>query len=135
MAAGRVTYGSWLLELVAWDGILPVFVVLVPTVIELLFPNRRGALEVTAITLPIAAFFLRFFVGKRHINSNRCARTVRHFQLVGLCIGILVLLMIDSLVILAHEMPKGALFATDTDLLAWTVLITAFNGRCHVSGA
>jgi hypothetical protein len=59
-------------------------------------------------------------------RPSRSVRAVRHFQLVALCIGILVLLMIDSLLILAHGMQKGALFATDTDLLVWAVLIAVY---------
>jgi hypothetical protein len=101
-------------------------VLLVPPVIEGIFPNRRNVLELTAVTLPIAAFFWRFFAGKRHIDSNRCATAFRYFQLFALCVGILFLLLIDSFVILAHEMPKGAMLATETDRIVWAVLASVY---------
>jgi hypothetical protein len=121
MNAGRVNYGTWLLKLIAWDGALPIFIILVPTFVDLLFPNRRGAIEAAAVMVPIAAFFLRFFVGKRHINSNRCGRVIRKLQLVALCIGIFVLLMIDSLLILAHEMNRKAMFVAGADLIPLSI--------------
>jgi hypothetical protein len=126
MTVRRVNYVTWLLKLVAWDGVLPVAVLLMPTVVETLFPNRRGVMEVAAVTVPILVFFIRFFVAKRHIFSNQCTGLVRGIQLVALCVAILVLLLIDSFIILAHEMPKGAMFATDTDLLVWAVLIAVY---------
>ena len=122
----RVHYGRWFLKLVAWDGVLPVVVLLAPTVVEQQFPNRREAMEVMAMILPITAFFVRFFVAKRHINSNQCTHLVRCFQIIALCLAILVLLLIDSLIILAHEMPKGALFATTADRIAWVVLSSVY---------
>lgn len=118
----RVHYGQWFLKLVAWDGVLPVIVLLAPTVVELQFPNRRDAMEFMALVLPITVFFVRFFVAKRHIESNQCTRLVRCFQIIALCLAILVLLLIDSFIILAHEMPKGALYATTTDRFVWGVL-------------
>lgn len=122
----RVHYGQWLAKLVAWDGVLPVLVLLAPTVVELQFPNRRDALEVTAMILPITAFFIRFFVATRHVTSNQCTCLVRCFQFVAMCLAILVLLLIDSLLLLAQEMPKGALFATTNDRIVWGVLATVY---------
>jgi hypothetical protein len=123
MVDRRVNYRAWMLKLVAWDGTLPVIIVFAPSVVEFLFPNRRTALEVMALTLPIAALFLRFVLGKRHIDANRCSTMVRYIQIVALCIAIIMLVLIDSLVILAHEMPEGALWATKTDRICWAVLI------------
>ena len=126
MTIQRVNYLSWLLKLVSFDGVRPVVVLLMPTVVDQLFPNRRGAMEFTAVTVPIFAFFIRFFVAKRHIFSNQCTGLVRGLQLIALCLAILVLLLIDSLMILAHGMAKRAMFATNTDLVVWAVLIALY---------
>jgi hypothetical protein len=67
---GRVNYGSWLRRLIAWDGLLPGCIVIVPAAIEILLPNHRGAIEIAALILPITAFFLRVRAGKHHIASN-----------------------------------------------------------------
>jgi hypothetical protein len=83
-------------------------------------------MEFTAVTVPIIAFFIRFFLAKRHIFTNQCTGLVRSIQLTALCAAILMLLLIDSLIILANEMPQGAMFATNTDLVVWAVLITIY---------
>lgn len=122
----RINYGAWLFKLIAWDSLLPAMVILVPAIANILFPNRGNAIEFMAVTLPIAAFFFRFAIAMRHINSNECSRIVRRIQVVFLCVAILVLLLIDSLFILALEMPQGALFATTTDITIWTALIAIY---------
>ena len=105
---------------------LPIFIFLLPTVVKVLFPNRRDAIEITGVTLPIIAFFVRFFVAKRHINSNQCSRLVRRIQFVALCVAILILVLIDSMMILAQELPNGALFATDLDVIVFALLIAMY---------
>jgi hypothetical protein len=89
----------------------------VPTLIEFCLPNRRGVMEVTAVTLPVAAFLLRIRAGWRHITTNRCSDIVQHFQFFVFCIGILPLVLLDCFMILSHLMPQGALFATQGDLV------------------
>src|SRR5262245_48281882 len=121
MNHGQVNYGEWLLKLIAWDGALPIFIILVPTIVDLLFPNPPGAISFAPVLIPIAAFFLRFYVGKRHIDSNRCSRAIRNLQLVALCIGIFVLLLIDSLLILSHEMNRGAIVPSAGEILVLSI--------------
>jgi hypothetical protein len=122
----RVNYRSWLLRILTWDTVLPVAVVFIPNGIALLFPNRRGILEVTSVVLPVGAFLLRLVAGKRQIALNRCSEIVRKFQFCIFFLGILPLVLIDCVVILSHLMPDGALFATNTDRLVWTVLIAIY---------
>jgi hypothetical protein len=125
ITVGRVNYGSWLRRLIAWDGLLPVGIAIVPTGIEILLPNRRGAIEVAAVILPITAFFLRVRAGKHQIGSNQCSTAIRRIQFCALCFGILPLALIDCVIVLSHVMPKGAMFEAifgeDTDWLVLTV--------------
>ncbi len=83
-------------------------------------------MKVTAVTLPIAAFFLRVIAGKHHIASNRCSIAVRRFQFCVFCFGILPLALIDCVLILSLVMPKGALFEADTDRLVWAILFAIY---------
>ncbi len=115
MSDERVNYGSWLLRLIAWDSLLPACLMLAPLVIETLFPKQRGIMEITAVILPIGAFFLRIRAGKRYIASNRCSQKVRWFQHGALYLGIMPLVLIDCVIILSHLMPKGALLASAGD--------------------
>jgi hypothetical protein len=116
----------WLLRILTWDGLLPACVVLFPTVIAIVLPNNRGAIEITAVVLPIAGFFLRVSAGRRQIASNRCAARLRHVQLCAFVLGILVLTLIDAVLILSHVMPQGALFADKTDRVVWTILFSVY---------
>jgi hypothetical protein len=122
----RVNYGSWLRTLIAWDGLLPGCIVILPTAIEILFPNRRGAIEIAALILPITAFFLRVRAGKHHIASNRCSVAFRRFQFCVFCFAIFPLVLIDCFLVLSHVMPKGALFEADTDWLIWVILFAIY---------
>jgi len=111
MRIGRVDFSAWLLRLVTWDGLLPLFIVLVPAAIGLLVPNNRGVMEITAVGLPIAAFFVRFGVGFRLIQTNNCAAEIRRFQIVAFVFGMFLLVLFDSVLILGHLVPNGVLFA------------------------
>jgi hypothetical protein len=123
----RVNYRSWLGKLVAWDGIVPIVVLLAPIVVGQLFPNRPGALEFTAVSVPIVAFFIRFYVAKRQIYDNRCSNLVRFIQIISLCLAIVLLLLIDTMIILAQQMPPGAMFATMEDIIVWAILISCYS--------
>lgn len=140
MSAGRVRYRVWALRVLAWDALLPVCVTFLPLAIKGLFPNQRGALELTAVILPIAAFFARFRAGRRHIRANLCASRVQRFQLVVFCLGILPLVLIDCAVILSELMPAGAFAAADYMALGIAVsfyltamIIAMYPGRENVS--
>jgi len=108
----RVNYVAWVLRVVAWDGALPLAMLSLPYLIGLLLAPR-GAIELTAIITPIAAFFIRLRAGSRHINANHCSSAVKRAQVIVLFCGVFFLVFIDAVIILAHVMPKGALHWED----------------------
>jgi hypothetical protein len=126
MAEGRVGFGTWALKVLTWDAVLPACVVFIPMGVQLLLPGRRGAIEITAVILPIAALFLRFRAGKRHIDSNRCSRRGKLIQLSVFCLGILPLVLTDCFFILSELMPRGALIAHRRDQIALAVLFSIY---------
>ncbi len=126
MATGRIAWGSWILTIISWDGLLPPCVLLVPYLIGVLFPNNRGAIEVAALVMPITGFFIRFVVGRRQIASNQCGVIVRRIQFCFLGLGIFVLVLIDAVLILSHVMPNGAACADRTDCIVWAVLASIY---------
>ena len=126
MVVREVNFGVWLLRLVTWDGLLPACVVLLPTAIEVLLPNNRAAIEITAVVLPITGFFLRIRAGRRQIASNNCGRKFRVVQFCAFCLGILVLTLVDAVLILSHVMPQGAVCADRSDVIVWTALISVY---------
>jgi hypothetical protein len=126
MSIRQVNFGFWLLRVITWDAILPLVVALVPTLIILIFPNRRGFIEITSVMLPVGAFLLRAINGKRQIARNRCSQTVRAFQFCVFVVGILPLVLLDCVMILSHLMPDGAFLATTTDRLVLAVLVAIY---------
>lgn len=124
MKVGRVDFSAWFVRLITWDGVVPIVMALAPSAVGLLIPNHRGLVEMTAAALPIAAFFMRFCVGFRLIQTNNCAAEFRRFQVVVLVLAMFLLLFFDSVSILAHLMPSGALFARWTDFfVSWQCLV------------
>lgn len=103
----NASLGQWLFRLFAWDGLLPLSIWMTPVVLQLLFPNNNHVIEITAIALPIAAFWVRYVVGRRYIRANGCGPIMRRFQTVIFCAAIFLLVLIDSLMILFQEFAKG----------------------------
>lgn len=120
MPAGPIRFGKWLFRLFAWDSLLPVVVVLIPALVESLFPNRQGFIETIAIVLPIVAFFIRLRAGRRHIVKNNCTRAFRSVQFIAFFLAIFILALLDGVIVLSYIMPAGALFAGDDNIIfAW----------------
>jgi hypothetical protein len=125
----RVNYQLWLLRLIAWDGLLPALILLAPYVVELLIPNNRLAIELLGVAFPIAGFFIRLVVGKRHIDSNLCSGPVRLAQFGVFFVGIFPLVLIDAFLVLSHVMPKGVLAPEDYAVFGvlFSVYLTAMT--------
>ncbi|MGE5192019.1 MAG: hypothetical protein ACM3U2_05910 [Deltaproteobacteria bacterium] len=125
-ARHSIAYRDWFLRVFCWDGALPVVVVLAPIVAKRLLPNLPGIIELLAIVLPIAALFSRFIAGSRVIRSNHCADSCRQLQFVALAVALVILVLIDAVLILSHNMPAGALFAVESDRIVWTILAAVY---------
>ncbi len=117
---------AWVVRIAIWDGALPAIIWLAPILVQGLIPNRRGPVEIIAVVLPILAFFIRFHVGRRFVSANQCGVAVRRFQYVALCIGALILVLVDAVMILTILMPKGAAFASLGDILVWVILVSTY---------
>ena len=124
---------SWVVRIAIWDGALPAIIWLAPVLLQGLIPNLRGPVEIVAVVLPIVAFFIRFHVGRRYILANHCRIELRRFQYVSLCIGALVLVLVDAVLILTNIMPKGAAFATVSDVIVWAILYLTYLGAMSIA--
>lgn len=102
---------EWPVRIVSWDGMLPLCVAFAPTVVALLLPGKRGAIEITAIVVPVTAFFLRVSAGRRHIASNRCSTSIRVLQGWAFALATLALVFGDCLMILTRLLPAKDLFS------------------------
>jgi hypothetical protein len=47
MVTGRVNLRAWALRVITWDAVLPACIAFLPLGIKLLFPDRRGFIELT----------------------------------------------------------------------------------------
>jgi hypothetical protein len=108
MPRTRINFISWLWSLAVWDGLLPVGIVLLPMLVQFLFPNRRGPVELIAVIVPVAALLLRMRAGNRRIWENHCTAGFQSFQLTAFLLGIFILFIFDAVIILMHIMPAGA---------------------------
>jgi len=126
MATGRIEWGSWLLTIISWDGLLPPTILLVPYLVGVFFPNNPNAFVVVGSLLPTTGFVARFVVGRRHILSNHCGIWVRRVQSCFLYLGLLALAMIDAVVIIFHLMPAWAACAATPDYILWAVLASIY---------
>ena len=130
MACYRISFRSWLLRVVAWDGVLPLVLLGLPHGIHFLFPEAAGAIEILGVLLPIAAFFTRLVVGFRHIRENHCPALLQQLQYVVLFLGILGLVMFDAVMILQLNLPQGAM--QPGDLLVLFGIVFAIYLPCMI---
>ncbi|MEQ8789585.1 MAG: hypothetical protein RIC55_25040 [Pirellulaceae bacterium] len=119
-------FGNWLIRLVAWDGLAPFVLLSAPFVLRLLVPNDAAVVILSAIALPLVMLVVRFRAGKRHILLNRCRDATRYVQAIALCLGILVLLFMDVLMVLASLMPPGVFLKTTTEWAIAAVLCATY---------
>ncbi|MDB5388670.1 MAG: hypothetical protein JWM11_4316 [Planctomycetaceae bacterium] len=122
----EMTVLTWLMRLIAWDGLLPAFVWISPVIISTIFPNNRGLIEAAAMFIPIIAFFVRFRVGRHCISSNRCGSAVRVLQYIVFFMGILLLALIDAVMMLSHLNPQDGPFTHPSDRKIWVLLFIAY---------
>lgn len=101
---------------------MPALVICVPYLVEICIPNIRAIIEILAILLPVSCFLIRYFVGKHHIYTNYCGKSLRHLQFGSFLVGILILAFIDTILVLTHIMPKGA-FAIEE----WAICAILFS--------
>jgi hypothetical protein len=101
----RIAYGAWFFRVLTWDAALPFLIAMTPIVLERLFPHRRGFIEMAAVTVPTMAFFIRIYIGKKHIFENGCSPRFRRFQCGAFCLAILPLVLIECILTLAVLMP------------------------------
>jgi hypothetical protein len=90
-----MTLSKWLLRILTWDGVLPVCILAVPSLVEWLLPNSN-VVGLIYVVIAIAAFFARIAVGARHIRCNNCPRVFQHIQFGVFLLAILLLLVLDT---------------------------------------
>lgn len=96
-------YSNWIMSLACWDGLLPLAVVASPAVVASIFPGRQGALELTFILVPITAFLLRAWNGRRRFLRG----DMFIWQAVVFAIAISLLVLLDAMLIMFHIVNVG----------------------------
>ena len=107
-APGPVDIAAWAIRVAAWDGLLPILVLMAPILIDTLLPNNRFLSDFIGGGLPIVVFIIRLIVGMRHIWSNGCSKPVRELQTGLLWVAVFLLVFVDTMLIISHQIP-GAL--------------------------
>jgi len=115
----------WLRKVLLWDGVLPLCIAAAPLAVDAL-TGRRGAVEFVSVLLPIVAFLIRWAVGYSTIGSNNCGPVTRFLQYLLFFVGLVALILVDTFLMLAYLMPKGALFATTVDVIVMATLISIY---------
>ncbi len=105
MHTTRVDVRDWAGRVFGWDGILPIGIAVLPAGIALVLPNADGVLSVVAGIAPIAALFIRYYVGRRHLASNRVGPVLRAGQGIVFVAAIFWMCLLDCFVMILHFVP------------------------------
>jgi len=86
---------EWILSILSWDGCLPLVVILVPRMLELLFPAHQVAiLAVGCLLLPFTAVMWRAHAGIDHLQ-RAVGGPPGLFREVVFALGIIALLLFE----------------------------------------
>jgi hypothetical protein len=114
---------SWILRVVAWDGILPLLVWMSPGFIKALAPKNQRESDALVVMFLVAILFLRFRAGSIYISSNNCTPGIRKLQFVIFCIAISWLLLVDLIMILMNMGPPPPVRDPNEPLAIFLILL------------
>jgi hypothetical protein len=131
VALGRINYLFWLWRVITWDTLIPALVMLVPVAIETLFPRPDTPLLIAAAAIPPIALFFRMIAGGRQINLNYCSARVRLLQGIALGLGLMPILVLESMfIIFRRPVPRaGPLLAAFFGFYFMATIIAMYPGR------
>ena len=129
----------WLINLFSYDGLLPATVVAIPAALFYLgFPLI--VIDLTAIFLPIAAYFYRLTAGLRTIGSNACSSWFRNVQRLLLLLALFPLAVVDAFMVVTWRIPRNGLGWGDLIIAMYIymfylalMLVVTFPGRIQRS--
>ena len=116
---------NWLDRFLAWDGMLPMIVGVVPYGVAVLFPRNDVAEVAAVILIPIVAAFVRTGLGAQQIREC-CDGKLPARRQVMLGIAIAFLMLFEGVVSLLT-------FADDEPASAWAYPIVFF--LCYLAAA
>ena len=102
------TLKTWIIRLLALDGLLPIAVVAVPQLIQFAFPDDFKAFAIVATLLLAIGCIYRFYTGRHHILTNHCGRSLRIVQTLALLFGIVVMVVSDCVMMVLTTIPGNA---------------------------
>src|SRR5690349_2606722 len=87
----------WLASAIAWDGMLPIIVGLIPVLVRITMPRNDGAIVLSTIFLPIIAAVLRAALASWQLQ-RACGGAMPILRQAALACAILCLLLFEILV-------------------------------------
>ncbi|MBI3861596.1 MAG: hypothetical protein HY290_06845 [Planctomycetia bacterium] len=117
----RVAYSAWIAAVFGWDGVLPLVVLALPTLLMGAFPGNFWVMELTTVILPVAAVILRGAIGWRAIARNHCSESFRRVQQNAFVFAVGMLFLFDVTTVLMQVLKKGALVWGPENLTALVV--------------
>ncbi len=121
-----INYSQWILRIIGWDGILPVFVASLSVAVAFIFGNNRPLAETLMVVLPIVALLFRFTIGRKHIRRNYCGEMFKGIQTGALGLAVLILLFADFFVVLTAFIPKNRRHPPPEDVPIYIVALTIY---------
>jgi hypothetical protein len=100
--AGIKRYQDWAMTVFCWDGMLPITIAAMTSLLVFLFPRNDVAASLFAVFAPIVGFFLRLWIGGRYFDAHP------HYawQVSVFFIAVLWLIFLDCLLIVFRQMPN-----------------------------
>lgn len=103
---------EWILNVFCWDGLLPIAVVGIPTLVQFLLPNWQVLFGILFLICPVTALSIRFVIGWQRMRSGRSY----YWQMLLFTIAVSALFLFEAF-ILNDQMVQGPKIADPQVLL------------------
>lgn len=107
MKRGRLDVSKWVMQVLCWDGLLPVIMLLLPWVIGRLDAGANEWFEFLPILICIAGIFVRLYSGIRIISRNDLTPGEQQGQRFFLLFGAMILAVIETSILAIATLPAA----------------------------
>lgn len=86
---------AWAWSILCWDGILPVAVVTIPSLLKVIAPNWKLGLALVCVFLPVVALSYRFVIGWARMRAGKSYA----WQLIVFTLAISALFLFEAFIL------------------------------------
>lgn len=125
MKRDRLNISKWALQVLCWDGLLPVIILLLAWGLGTVDANASGWFDFLPILICLVGIFARLYSGIRIISQNHLTSGEQQGQRFFLLFGAMILAVMETCLLVTATLPAAAPPQPDRNelvILSWLYL-------------